>query len=311
MKIRLLFFLCFVFSVAGVSASSSESGLRVTNEVAYETEYVHRGRKLGQKIFATSTTASYPLADGTVYCGLKTRFEQENAYTSGYIIENVLKTQFEASFNTIVPYIAYERKLSDTFSAMVGYFHYYYPNIKELNDSFCRASKNYAQNAGLNFSLNPGLKNHANEIMFGIWANVIFRPTIFMFYNFDFDEFVAVGHLFAKYDLKNIGLHKAFILADAYFGFDHANRPYGITFKNVFWYNNPIWKTINGHKGYVYAGAKLHLIYKLNKFSRIRTGINFETNGNNGMSWTNFTGWGSHKGVKQMLWYTLSAEIQF
>lgn len=73
--------------------------------------------------------------------------------------------------------------------------------------------------------LDVGLKDHANEIMLGIWADVIFRPTVFVFYNFDFKEFVTVGHLFAKYDLIKIDLPKTYVLADTYLGFDHADKP--------------------------------------------------------------------------------------
>ena len=304
MRVYLLFLVCLFAYPAVVSASTDEykSKLHIESEATYETEYVHRGRKLGQRIFATSTAVSHPLAEGDLYVGLKTRLETESAHTSGNTIQRLFQEQFEASFNAIVPYVRYERKLSDKFTATLGYFHYYYPKMDQLDSSFRRVSHNM---------IKPGLKSHANEVMFGIWADVIFRPTLFMFYNFDFDEFVATGHLFAKYGLEKIGLPKAYLLANTYLGFDHANRPYGITFHNPFWYKNPQWGTINGKKGYIYGGAKLHLVYDFNEYSRIKTGINFEANGNNGMSWTNFTGWASHKGVKKMIWYSLSAEFRF
>ncbi|MDE6431945.1 MAG: hypothetical protein K2L13_00950, partial [Opitutales bacterium] len=178
------------FPQIGISSEQYKPALNIDNEIAYESEYVHRGRKLGQMICATSTAAAYHFKDSSLLqVGLKSRTELESSQTSGYVLQQVLGEQFEASFNTIVPYVRYERQLSDVFTATLGYLHYYYPKMNKLNDSFYRASGN---------RLRVGIKQHANEIMFGLWANVIFRPTVFVFYNFDFDEFVAVGHQFAK-----------------------------------------------------------------------------------------------------------------
>ncbi len=304
MKPKLLFslFLLVCFCKANAHTEECKSKLHINSEIAYESEYVHRGRKLGQRIFISSADVSYPTAKGTLHIGLKSRTELESAYTSGATLERILGEQFEASFNVIVPYIRYEHQLSDIFTITLGYLHYYYPKMQDLNDAFYQAS---------NHLLRIGLEDHANEIMFGAWTNVIFRPTIFMSYNFDFKEFCTTGHLFLKYNLDKIGLPKSYILADTYLGFDHSDKPYGIEFKSPFWYKNPYCGTINGHKGYIYGGAKVYFIHAFNEHSRIKTGINFEANGNTGMSWTNFTGWASHKGVKQMLWYNLAIDCSF
>lgn len=298
----LLLALSLILSGSTLLAGENPLGLHVSSEIIYESEYVHRGRKLGQTIFSTTTDCSYPIAKGSIHFGLRSRTELENSRTSGTTLQNILGEQFEASFDTFVPYIRYEHNSSETFSATIGYMHYYYPKMHLLNESFYRASHN---------TMKVGLKDHTNEIFISAWANVIFRPTICMFYNFDCKEFLIMGHLFLKYDLDKIGLANSYILVDTYLGFDHANKPYGIEWKNKFWYKNPYWGTINGQKGYIYGGIKTNLVYSINEHAKIKTGINFEANGNTGMSWTNFTGWASHKGVKRMLWYTLAAECSF
>ncbi len=276
--------------------------LHVLSECGYKSEYVHRGRKLGQSIFTTFTDFSYPTKHGKLHAGLRSRSELETSKTSGEIIASSFHRQFEASFDVLVPYVGYEHNITEKFSIYCGYLHFYYPKMNELNHSFYEASSHM---------LDVGLKENANEIFISAWANVIFRPTICVSYNFDFKEFTTVGHLFFKYDLDKIGLQHSYILADSYLGFDHAEKPYGVNWTNKFWDHNPIWGTINGHKGYIYGGTKLNLVYALNEHAKIKTGINFEANGNSGLSWTNFTGWGSRKGVKQMLWYSLAAECSF
>jgi hypothetical protein len=174
--------------------------------------------------------------------------------------------------------------------------------MHELDDSIHEASHG---------TIKLGLNNHTNEIFAGVWANVIFRPTLYAFYNFDCDEFMAVAHSFLKYDLGQVGLVNSHILVDTFIGFDHATKPYGIKWSNPFWYKNPLWGTINGTKGYVFGGVKTSFIHAFNERTKLKLSMNFEANGNGGMSWTNFTGWGARRGVKQMLWYSMALECSF
>jgi hypothetical protein len=274
--------------------------MKLISEEAYDSEYVHRGRKLGQAVFSSHGAVSYELPCGTLYVGFRAKTEPDRAKTSGAKIELMLNRQFEASFGVLAPYIRYERKINDTFSATVGYMHYYYPNMRELNNAVYDASAK---------KMKLGLDDHTNEVFAGLWANVIFRPTIYAFYNFDCDEFMATAHAFLKRDLCKAG--SSYILVDTFIGFDHATKPYGITWANVFWNKNPVWGTINGRKGYVFGGVKTNLVHAISERAKLKLGVNFEANGNGGMSWTNFTGWGSHRGVKRMLWYNMAFDYSF
>jgi hypothetical protein len=299
--------ICSTAQVSGVkneacAIEDHKSPLKFVSEEAYDSEYVHRGRKLGQAVGSSHGAVSYPVKNGTFYAGIRSRTEFSRAKTSGPALSNAFNKQFEASFGVLVPYVRYEHRINDIFSATVGYMHYYYPYMCELNDSVYEAS---------NKMMKLCLDDHTNEIFAGIWADVMFRPTLYVFYNFDCDEFVAVAHAFLKYNLCKIGLANSHILVDTFIGFDHATKPYGLDWSNSFWYKNPLWGTINGKKAYIFGGVKTSLVYALNEHTRMKASMNFETNGNGGMSWTNFTGWGSRRGVKRMLWYSMALECNF
>ena len=320
----LLFFLGISCALAD---SDSSNRIKFKGETGFESEYVNRGRKLGQQISATNLDFSTKLGNGELHFGTKIRQELEASYTSGAKVEKVLGKQFEASFSVITAYINYVYDINDTFTMTAGYMHYYYPRMDDLNKSFYAASSNKANDLkARGVIISPetlGIADNTNEIFVGGWANVIFRPTLILAYNFDCKEFSAEGHAFIKKALDCIGAPKLTFFMDMQLGYSHADKPYGINWNNLFWSGDPIpasgarsslqsqFGKINGHKGYMYGGAKAHLICALNDNADLRVGINYATNGNTGKSWTNFTGWGSDDGVKQMIWWNASIDCRF
>lgn len=320
--------LLFLVISCAIADDNSSNKIKFKGETGFESEYVNRGRKLGQQISSTNLNFSTKLGNGDLHFGTKIRHELDASYTSGKKVKDVLGEQFEASFSVVTAYINYVYDINDTFTMTAGYMHYYYPRMDDLNKSFYNASSRKAAwlktKKGVVISPETlGVADNTNEIFVGGWANVIFRPTLLLAYNFDCKEFSAEGHAFIKKTLECIGAPKLTFFMDMSLGYSHADKPYGIDWNNLFWSGDPIpasgattslqsqFGKINGHKGYVYGGVKAHLIYALNANSDLRVGANYATNGNNGKSWTNFTGWGSNNGVKHMMWWNASIDCRF
>lgn len=219
MKRKIYLFLVIYSSIITVWGLSNFNGgcwlsnVEVKGSLGYESEYVYRGAKTAQDVILPVIEIGYCLPCGKVYTG-------------GWGVAPIGNSDFKAvrQFN---PYIGAQFNLTDIFTADVGYTYYWYFFEGSSDFQFLRHNL-----------------NRQNEIYLGIIGDVILCPALYVFYNYNLDQWLIqanVKHSFDLFCLTSVcGLYLDFYADAAWLKasrFNGDERPGGIqAHHNSYWY---------------------------------------------------------------------------
>ena len=183
-----------VFAADQAASSSSwfnSADLSVKGSVAFESEYLYRGRALAFDTIVTSVEGAYKLYNGSLYAGVLNHDSATSSQPTAISLSTALS---ESDF-----YVGYKLPVYEKFSADFGYTYYW-----------------YQQNG-----VTPDRRNeiYAGVVYNGLWIN----PAAYIYY--DFNMQAITGELSGKYslDLAKYGCAKTALDLGGYFGAISAN----------------------------------------------------------------------------------------
>ena len=228
--------------------------------IAYESEYIYRGKKWANNSVQPSFVLGHPLWLGTAYAKAWMNFPVEpktTSYPSGLLTDSSIFDE-EAQPGTEVDFTGGYKiplpMMEEMFSLDVGYTYYWYPS-----------SNLYHQ-------------DYSNEIYTGLLANVLFNPAVYAYYDWNLEQFILEGSVFYKYDLSNLGLHRFFFDASAKIGWLSSYSYRG----NHRYTSNPDyaggWSEPKWENGYLYGQITAGLGYMINEKTELSLNVNYAFN---------------------------------
>ncbi|NCA80791.1 MAG: hypothetical protein EOM76_11545 [Sphingobacteriia bacterium] len=263
----------------------------VNTSVGFDTEYVYRGVKRAQQTFLPKAEMSL-----AVFEGAKLYFGATAALPLKDIDSSAMHVSY--SWNRTDLYIGMTYKINDMFTVDAGYDHYFYTNVKSINESGALLKYN-----------STFVKTDMNEVYVGVIADVIASPSIYASYDFNCRELAVEGKVGYTLDLGQFGLNNFAADFSGKAGFDTASRAFGvITGKNETGYTK---QNLN-KKYYFYYGVGADLVYSLTDSAKIRAGVAYEGNSAKKDSVLNIIScFDADKGHKNMIFFRSSVDCAF
>lgn len=224
-----------------VSEMQGDAGL------AFESEYIFRGKKWGETSVQPTAMIGMPLADGTLYVKTFMNFPIDETPSYAVTVDGVSpqysgnELDFSAGYKVNLPW------MDKMFSVDAGYTYYYYPtgNLYGID--------------------------RANELYLGAMANVPLNPTVYAYYDWNREQVVVEGNISHSLDLgQHISAHGFYIDLGASVGGLWADKYAGDQLSAN---TENCWKN-----SYAYWGAMVGLRYMINRVADISLSFNYAGN---------------------------------
>lgn len=189
-------------AIAGAATGASAdflSDLSISGTFDFETEYVYRASKLADQSFQPSVEFGYPVLGGDLYAGVWTNQPITPATSIGVApVFPFAPAQVRTGIgNEIDFYAGYAYPVTDIFTLDLGATYYWYPEA-----------------AGF------GAINHTTEVYFGVSADVLLSPAVYVYYDFDLKQTVVELSIGYSLDLgEYVGAEGLSFDTGAYIGF--------------------------------------------------------------------------------------------
>lgn len=253
---------------AGVKTMEWQSKLSGNVGMKFETEHLNRGRReIPGCTFVPSAEVSYQL------------FDAARAYVGA---DSVLRAKSDG-FNDIAPYIGCMYDINDMFTVDLGYIHHFH-----------NYATSFAVAGGITGSANSS--KDTNEIYAGVLVDVMFSPSLYCEYDFDFKEINIVADAAYYFDLSQYSISGLGVDLGIKFGYDRADKPWGSDYVREY----------DGDKDYVYYGASADLVYSITDSAKARAGVAYEGNSAKKEAWP--VVFGKHKNA---IWFNASVDCAF
>ncbi|MDR2419837.1 MAG: hypothetical protein LBD40_00725 [Puniceicoccales bacterium] len=296
----------FVSIAAGLLSAgflSADGGFAVPplslhTRIAFDSEYVDRGTRLGQQVFTPSIEVGASILDkGELYFGN----------------QNFLAIK-SSELNKHDFYIGFTYDVTDLFTADLGFVAHIQKNLKDaFNKRALQLAREEASNPNLTLealttffggvpATLAGVKKHSYEIYLGLAANVLLNPSFYYNYDFTWRRHNIEGKVNYLYDLSSFGVNGFAVDLSAKLGFDHTKRPWGIK-KDVA--QKELWSK-DVKKGYFYYGAGADLVYSFNENAQARAGVKYEGQ-NKKKAWA----YNAYASRKNLIWFSTSLDCGF
>jgi hypothetical protein len=272
--------------------------LSLGTHIAFDSEYVDRGARLGQQVFTPSIEVGASILDkGQLYFGN----------------QNFLAVK-SSDLNKHDFYIGFSYDITDLFTADLGFVAHIQRNLK---DAFNKEALRIAREAAGNPSLTlenvttdrggipanlAGVKKRSYEIYVGLAANVLLNPSFYYNYDFTWKRHNIEGKVNYLYDLSSVGANGFAVDLSAKIGYDHTERPWGIN-KEFAQLINDLKKV---KKGYFYYGAGADLVYSFKENVQARAGVKYE-----GLNRKEAWICEPYGGRKNLIWFSTSLDCGF
>jgi hypothetical protein len=272
--------------------------LSLRTHLAFDSEYVDRGSRLGQQAFTPNIEIGASILDkGELYFGN----------------QNFLATK-NSDLNKHDFYVGFSYDITDLFTADLGFVAHIQRNLKDVfNKKALELARETRGNPNLTLealttdaggvpATLAGVKKRSYEIYLGLAANVLLNPSFYYNYDFTWRRHNIEGKVNYLYDLSSVGVNGFAVDLFAKAGYDRTERPLGIK-KDVaqkeFWS-----KDIK--KGYFYYGTGADLVYSFNENVQARAGVKYEGQ-NKKEAWA----YKAYASRKNLLWFSTSLDCGF
>ena len=272
--------------------------LSLGTHIAFDSEYVDRGARLGQQVFTPSIEVGASILDkGQLYFGN----------------QNFLAVK-SSDFNKHDFYIGFSYDITDLFTADLGFVAHIQRNLKDaFNKEALREARKTQGNPNLtleNLTTASGgvpanladVKKRSYEFYVGLAANVLLNPSFYYNYDFTWKRHNIEGKVNYLYDLSSVGVNGFAVDLSAKIGYDHTKRPWGIkkdAAQRLLWDNDL-------KKGYFYYGTGADLVYSFKENVQARAGVKYE-----GLNKKEAWACGAYAGRKNLVWFSTSLECGF
>ncbi|MDR2778870.1 MAG: hypothetical protein LBB16_01105 [Puniceicoccales bacterium] len=270
---KMLSIIIIIFGITSLCADEevalSKHDFAVDTSVGFKSEHVFRGRKELCESMVTEAMLKYQTLDKiATYVGINSGLGMEK----------------QAICNHVSPYVGILYDITDMFTLDAGYKYHFYTAMP----------KEYDVSAGI--KIPSGIKRHSNEVYAGIAADVLLKPSLYCFYDFERREVAIEGALGHNFDLSLLLFDGLGIDLEAKVGYDHADKPLGASEK------------VNIKKAYYcYYGFDADLVYEFNQHAKAKVGIGYEGNSANKNAWVN-----GHGGCNNnQVWVNASIDCSF
>jgi hypothetical protein len=256
-------------------------------KMGFETENHMYGKKVGKEVFIGGVELAMPVCDGNLYTGITGFFPTDplKSYTGSQRFLNDAGNRFEYKLGYMMDLACLPTPEcfsmdSVQLSVDIGYKYYWW-----LQDNLT----------------NPWNQvNRSNEIYAGLLTNSFLRPALYVFYDFNLEQFRLEGSIGYTYPLCFSGIDNVALDFNAYLGWLTADA-----------YNGDQRQSINGvvpgkqSNGYTYGGVSADIVYSLNDCADIRVGIRWEANNDgkytgSGLTANNYLNQG---GTESRIWW--------
>lgn len=273
--------------------------LSAVGDFRVASEDVYRGKKLAQFAVQPMLKLGYPVWEGELYTSVFFSLPVDNgpaslggpwmaAPTGG--VANLDNTVFGASNRDRADFtFGYSMPVTDMFSIDFGYTYHWY------------------------IQHNVYGTDRSNEIYLGATADVLLDPSLYLYYDWDLEQFVIQADVSYSFDLTqytsewgvggtsiDLGAYLGWLSADDYMG-GFRNRTMGVNSK---WSN-----------GYTYGGFKADLVFALNDIAKASLGMRWAANndgkdGYHGTAGANFVpaNQGQHE---SLFWWEAAVTFSF
>jgi hypothetical protein len=215
------------------------STLSLTTDIGFDSEYVYRGAKLDQQVFAPAVKVGVSLFDqGKLYFGNK----------------NFLSVK-SSDFNKHDFSIGFSYDLTEILAVDLGFTYHLWKNIRQVE-----AIKKHGVSA----------KKYGNEIYIGFVADTLLSPSLYYNYDSTWKRHNLESGVDYLYDLSLFGINGFAVDLFAKLGFDRTKKPFGV--------KKDVATTILGNfkESYWYYGTGADLVYAFSENAKIRAGVKFE-----------------------------------
>jgi hypothetical protein len=154
----------------------------------------------------------------------------------------------------------------------------------------------FTLDTGYKCHLYPGIetKRFSKEVYAGIVVDILTKPSLYCFYDFNHREIAIEGAIEYSFDLSPFLFSGLGIDMKVNVGHYYAEKPYG----------EPISSYINSTNKYYYYGTEVNLVYELDHV-RIKVGVSYAGNAASKKSWFN----GIY--AKNNMWFNASINCSF
>lgn len=278
--------------------ANPQQRLSVDMGCRFDTEFVHRGSRIGRQVFRPKVKLSLTLFDGgEVYFGNR----------------NWISRHSSPNWHDF--YVGFSYAFADNLAADIGFTHRLWRDFESISATLMhedllpdgtRVTRVEVTHVQVNWIKESGVKDHSEEFYVGLKTDTFLNSSLYYSYNTTWHRHNLEGKANYSYDLSSWGFSGGALEFSSKIGYDRTQKPYGN--KNYFSLValSPVAPKIR--KGYIYGGAGADLVYRFNEGASARIGVRYE--GIQKKAWA-CSRINSGKSRRHLVWFTTELEGRF